>query len=96
MLSPLTLTGLGVVLLPGETSLLPAFVDSFHEVLAKVRVQLLGTLAVRALGLSDVLYALVYANGLGGTIESYKKLLNSQIVHVYPNRSPPVVLASVV
>ena len=60
VLSPLTLTRLGVVLLPCEAGLLPAFINGVDEIIAEVGVQLLSMFLVWALGLCDILRALAY------------------------------------
>lgn len=48
VLSALTGAGLGIILLPGEAGLLPAFVDGLDEVLPELVVHLLCLLLVRA------------------------------------------------
>ena len=55
MLGALTLACLRVVLLPGEASFLPAFVDGVDDVLTEVDVEFRCALLVRAFLLGDVL-----------------------------------------
>jgi hypothetical protein len=55
MLRPLSLTRLGIILLPRKASLLPAFIHCIDEILAEIGVQLLSLGLIGSLLLSEEL-----------------------------------------
>ena len=55
VLSPLTLTGLWVVLLPCEAGLLPLAIDVLYKITPKLNIDLSSLLLMRARNLSNVL-----------------------------------------
>lgn len=103
MLRPLSSTRVRIILLPCETSLLPALVHRLHEIGPEFDVYTFGLLLMRSSTDGHILFKYVSkrAIAIGATLLSWSDrthiyFLDDQIIHVHPYWTPPVILVRVV
>ena len=100
MLGPLPLSSLGVILLPSKAGFCPVLINGFDEIETETAVQVLGLLLVRTGRLCIFLFRLLVDETKEGEGknkgDAHQKLINGKIIHIHPNRTPPIILISAI